>query len=106
MRQSRNKQRAVYVFKMVNVKSDYVGSETKIDCIGRFDCTVRKFTKSKNSDDNKSKNEVICELEVPNGYHFKVGFMASFDSDIKPDMLIKSISPYTSHSVCELVSWT
>lgn len=94
------------MFKMVNVKSDYVGSETKIDCIGRFDCTVRKFTKSKNSDDNKSKNEVICELEVPNGYHFKVGFMASFDSDTKPDMQIKSISPYTSHSVCELVSWT
>lgn len=91
---------------MVNVKSNYAGTETQIDLVGQFDCIVRKFTKSKNSDDNKSKNEVICELEVPNGYHFQPGFMASFDSNIKPDMLIKSVSPFTSHSVCELVSWT
>jgi hypothetical protein len=91
---------------MVNVKSDYVGTETKIDLVGQFDVVVKEFNKTRNKDDSKSKDEVICKLEVPNGYHFKVGFMASFDSDIKPDMLIKAISPYTSHSVCELVSWT
>lgn len=90
---------------MVQAPSDYVGTEPKIDLVGQFDCTVRKFTKSKKSDDNKSDNEVICELEVPNGYHFKVGFMASLNSDTEPDMLIKAISPFTSHSVCELVSW-
>lgn len=91
---------------MVNVKSDYVGSETKIDLVGQFDVVVKEFNKIRNKDDSKSKDEVICKLEVPNGYHFKVGFMASFDSDTKPDMLIKAISPYTSHCVCELVSWT
>lgn len=91
---------------MVTMPSDYVGTEQRIDLVGQFDCIVRKYTKSKNSDDKKSKNEVICELEVPNGYHFKAGFMASFDSDMEPDMLIKSVSPFTSHCVCELVSWT
>ena len=106
MRPSRNKQRPVYIFKMVNMPSSYVGTETKIDLVGRFDCVVKEFTKSKNKDDSKSKNEVICKLEVPNGYHFQPGFMASFDSDTKPDMLIKSVSPFTSHSICELISWT
>lgn len=91
---------------MVNAGSNYFGTEPVIDRVGQFDCTVRKYTKSRNKSDSKTKDEVICELEVPNGYHFQVGFMASFDSDTKPDMLIKAISPYTSHSVCELVSWT
>lgn len=91
---------------MVNVESDYIGTETKIDRVGRFDCVVKDYTKSRNKNDSKTKDEVICRLEVPNGYHFKEGFMASFDSDTKPDMLIKAISPYTTHSVCELVSWS
>lgn len=91
---------------MVNMDSDYVGTETKIDLVGQFDCVVKNYTKTKTKDDNKSKKEVICELEVPNGYHFQPGFMASFDSDEKPDMLIKSVKPFTSHSVCELISWT
>ena len=91
---------------MVKASSDYIGTKPVIDRVGQFDCIVRKYTKSRNKSDSKSKDEVICELEVPNGYHFQVGFMASFDSDTKPDMLIKAILPYTSHSVCELVSWT
>ena len=106
MRPSRNKQRPVFIFKMVNEKSDYVGTETKIDCMGRFDCVVRQITKSRSKDDTKSKDDVICELEVPKGYHFQPGFMASFDSAEKPDMLIRSVKPFTSHCVCELVSWT
>lgn len=91
---------------MVTMPSDYVGTDQKIDLVGQFDCTVKKIIKSKKSDDNKSKNDIICELEVPNGYHFKEGFMASFTSDTKPDMLIQAVLPYTSHSVCQLVSWT
>lgn len=91
---------------MVNVKSDYVGTETQIDLVGRFDCVVKDYSKSRNKDDSKSKDDVICRLEVPNGYHFQPGYMASFDSGEKPDMLIKSVTPYTSHCVCELVSWT
>lgn len=107
MRQSRNKQESVYIFKMVNVKSvDYPGTETKIDLVGSFDCVVRRFTKSKNKDDNKSKNDVIAELEVPKGYHFQPGYMASFDSAEKPNMMIKAVTPFTSHCLCELVSWT
>lgn len=106
MRPSRNKQETVYIFKMVNADSHYVGTTPKIDLVGSFDCVVRRFTKSKTKDDNKSKKEVICELEVPKGYHFQPGYGASFSSGEKPDMMIKSISPYSSHCVCELVSWT
>lgn len=92
---------------MVNVKvPDYVGTEPKIDLVGRFDVVVKDFIKNRNKDDSKSKDEVICKLEVPNGYHFQPGFMASFESDLKPDMLIKSVTPFTSHCVCELISWT
>lgn len=92
---------------MVNVKSpDYPGTETQIDLVGRFDCVVRRFTKSKSKDDNKSKKEAVAELEVPKGYHFQPGFMASFDNSEKPDMLIQSVTPYSSHCVCELISWT
>lgn len=92
---------------MVNVKvPDYVGTEPKIDLVGRFDVVVKEFNKTRNKDDSKSKDEVICKLEVPNGYHFQPGFMASFESDLKPDMLIKSVTPFTSHCVCELISWT
>lgn len=107
MRPSRNKQRSIYVFKMVNVSSpDYVGTEPVIDRVGCFDVTVREFSKTRKKEDTKSKDEVVCKLEVPNGYHFQPGFMASFDNDMKPDMLIKKVLPYTSHCVCELISWT
>lgn len=106
MRQSRNKQEPVYIFKMVYEDSGYAGTEPKIDLVGKFDCVVRRFTKSKSKDDNKSKKEVVAELEVPKGYHFQPGFMASFDNSEKPDMLIQSVKPYSSHCVCELISWT
>ena len=106
MRQSRNKQEAVYIFKMVSADSNYVGTEPKIDLVGSFDCVVRRFTKSRTKDDTKSKNEVVAELEVPKGYHFQPGYGASFTSGEKPDMMIKSVTPFTSHCVCELVSWT
>lgn len=106
MRQSRNKQEPVYIFKMVYEDSGYAGTEPKIDLVGKFDCVVRRFTKSKSKDDNKSKKEVVAELEVPKGYHFQPGFMASFDNSEKPDMLIQSVTPYSSHCVCELISWT
>ena len=90
---------------MVNVKSDYVGTETKIDLVGCFDCIVETVSKSK-SDDKKTENEVICKLTVPTGYHFKPGFMLSLDSRDKPDMKIISVSKFTNHCVCECVSWT
>ena len=89
---------------MVNMDSGYVGTEPKIDLVGRFNCVAEVVKKSK-SDDSKTEKEVIGKLTVPTGYHFKEGFMASFDSDIKPDMKIISISKYTGHGVCELVSW-
>lgn len=94
----------VWIFKMVNVSSDYVGTETKIDLIGRFNCIVETVKKSK-SDDSKTEKEVVCKLTVPNGYHFQEGFMASFESDTKPDMKIITVSKYTEHSVCELITW-
>ena len=89
---------------MVNMDSGYVGTEPKIDLVGRFNCVAEVVKKSK-SDDSKTEKEVICKLTVPTGYHFKEGFMASFDSDIKPDMKIISVSKYTNHSVCECISW-
>lgn len=91
---------------MVNTKSGYVGTEPKIDLVGRFDVVVKEFNKTRNKDDSKSKDEVICKLEVPNGYHFQPGYGASFSSGEKPDMMIKSVSPYSNHCVCELISWT
>lgn len=96
--------RPVYVFKMVSVDSGYVGTTEKIDCIGCFDCIVEKTSKSK-SDGNKTEKATICKLTVPTGYHFKVGFMASLESDIKPDMKITAISEHTGHCICELESW-
>lgn len=104
MRLSRNKQRPVFIFKMVDAESDYVGTEKKIDLVGRFNCIVETVKKLK-SDDTKTESEVICKLTVPNGYHFKEGFMASFDSCEKPDMKITSVSKYTEHSICECTSW-
>ena len=89
---------------MVNLDSGYVGTEPKIDLVGRFNCVAEVVKKSK-SDDSKTEKEVICKLTVPTGYHFKEGFMASFESDTKPDMKIISISKYTGHCVCELTSW-
>lgn len=103
MRLSKNKQEKVYVFKMVNVKSDFVGTEQKIDCIGCFDCIVEEVAKSKS--DEKTEKEITCKLTVPNGYHFKVGFGVSLNSFEKPDLKIISIKRYTSHSVCECTSW-
>jgi hypothetical protein len=94
----------VYIFKMVNVDTGYVGTEPKIDRIGCFDCIPEVVKKSK-SDDSKTEKEVICKLTVPTGYHFKEGFMASLSNPEKPDMKIISVSKYTSHCVCECVSW-
>jgi hypothetical protein len=96
--------RYVWVFKMVTVDSGYVGTEPVIDRVGRFNCVCETVKKSKN-DDTKTENEVICKLTVPNGYHFKEGFMISFDSDEQPEMKIISVSKYTSHSVCECITW-
>ena len=104
MRLSRAKMRPVWVFKMVNVPSDYVGTETQIDLVGRFDCVYETVRRSK-SDDTKTENEIVCKLTVPTGYHFKEGFMCSFDSDTKPDMKIITVSKYTNHCVCDCVSW-
>lgn len=89
---------------MVNMDSGYVGTEPKIDLVGRFNCVAEVVKKSK-SDDSKTEKEVICKLTVPTGYHFKEGFMASFESDEKPDMKIISISKYTNHCVCECITW-
>ena len=88
---------------MVQMPSDYIGTEPKIDLVGRFDCVCELVRKAK-KDDTTTEREVICKMTVPNGYHFKVGFMASFESDEKPNMEIISVSKYTSHSVCELAS--
>lgn len=97
--------RPVWIFKMVNVPvKNYVGTEPKIDLVGQFNCICETVKKSK-SDDSKTEKEVICKLTVPTGYHFKEGFMCSFDSNIQPDMKIVSISKYTNHCICECVSW-
>lgn len=90
---------------MVDAPSDYVGTEKKIDLIGRFNCIVETKVEEKTENGTTSKQKTVT-LTVPNGYHFQPGFMASFESDLKPDMLIKSVTPFTSHCVCELVSWT
>lgn len=89
---------------MVNDPSDYVGTETKIALVGRFMVIPETVRKSKN-DDSKTEKEVVCKLTVPTGYHFKEGFMCSFESDTKPDMKIISVAKYTGHCVCECVSW-
>ena len=104
VRLSRNKQRPVFIFKMVNMDSDYVGTEQKIDLVGTFDCVCETVRRSK-TDDTKTEKDVVCKMTVPTGYHFKVGFMASFDSDTKPDMKIISVSSYSTHCVCELIAW-
>lgn len=106
MRLSRNKQRSCWVFKMVSEKSEYVGTEEKIDLVGRFDVVAEITKKSRKKDEQATESEVICKLTVPTGYHFKEGFMLSFDSDTKPDMKIETISKYTGHCVCECVSWS
>lgn len=89
---------------MVDAESDYVGTEKKIDLVGRFNCIVETVKKSK-TDDTKTENNVVCKLTVPTGYHFKVGFMASFDSPAKPDMKITFISSFTNHCICECETW-
>ncbi len=104
MRLSRNKTKPVYIFKMVNVPSGYVGTTTKIDFVGVFDCVPEVVKRSKN-DDSKTESEIICKLTVPTGYHFKEGCMASFESAEKPDMKIISVAKYTNHCVCDCVSW-
>lgn len=94
----------VYIFKMVQADSGYVGTTPVISKIGQFDCICETKKKSK-SDGDKTEKEVICKLTVPTGYHFKEGYMASFDNPDKPDMKIISVSKYTNHCVCELISW-
>lgn len=105
MRLSRNKQKPVYVFKMVDVKSGFVGTEKKIDLVGRFDCIVEQKTEEKTVDGTTVKEKVI-RLTVPNGYHFKEGYMMSLESRTKPDMKLEElVGKYTSHSVFRCVSW-
>ena len=103
MRLSRNKQKPVFIFKMVNVPSSFVGTERKIDLVGRFDCIVETKIEEKTENGTTSKHKTVT-LTVPNGYHFKVGFMASLESSEKPDLeLTELVGKYTSHSVfkCE-----
>jgi hypothetical protein len=88
---------------MVDAPSGYVGTERKIDLVGRFNCIVETKTEEKTENGTTSKQKTVI-LTVPNGYHFKEGFMLSFDSDTKPDMKIEKISKYTGHCVCECVS--
>ena len=88
---------------MVDVPSDFVGTEKKIDLVGRFNCIVETVRRSK-TDDKTTEKEVTCKLTVPTGYHFKVGFMASLDNAEKPDMKIISVTKYTNHCVCECES--
>ena len=89
---------------MVDAPSDYVGTEKKIDLIGRFNCIVETKVEEKTENGTTSKQKTVT-LTVPNGYHFKEGFMASLDNCEKPDMKIVSVSKYTEHCVCECVSW-
>lgn len=90
---------------MVDAKSDYVGSEKKIDLIGRFNCIVETKIEEKTENDKTSKQKTVI-LTVPNGYHFKVGFMASLENSIKPDLKITElVGSYTSHSVFKCESW-
>ena len=89
---------------MVNMDSGFVGTTPQIDLVGQFDC-VCETTKRSKSDSKKTEKEVVCKLTVPTGYHFREGYMASFDSSEKPDMKIISVSKYTSHCVCECISW-
>lgn len=96
--------RPVFIFKMVDMPSDYVGTEQKIDLVGCFNCIAETVSKSK-TDETKTEKQVVCKLTVPTGYHFKEGFMASFESDTKPDMKIISVAKYTEHCVCELTTW-
>lgn len=105
MRLSRNKQRPVFFFKMVDVPSDYVGTEKKIDLIGRFNCVVDELSKKSKSDEKITEKEVVCKLTVPNGYHIKPGFMASLESPEKPDMKVIAVKKFTEHSICELETW-
>ena len=104
MRLSRRKEKPVFIFKMVDVPSDYVGTETQIDLVGQFNCITEVVKRSK-TDDTKTEKDVICKLTVPTGYHFKEGYMASFTSSNQPDMKIISVSKYTNHCVCECVTW-
>ena len=97
--------RPVFIFKMVDVDSDYVGTEKKIDIIGRFNCIVETKVEEKTENGTTSKQKTVT-LTVPNGYHFKVGFMASLESSTKPDLkLTELVGKYTSHSVFKCESW-
>lgn len=90
---------------MVNAPSDYVGTEKKIDLIGRFNCIVDTKIEEKTENGKTSKIKTVI-LTVPNGYHFKVDFMASLESSTKPDLKITElVGSYTSHSVFKCESW-
>lgn len=90
---------------MVDAPSDYVGTEKKIDLIGRFNCIVETKVEEKTENGTTSKQKTVT-LTVPNGYHFKEGFMASLESSIKPDLeLTELVGKYTSHSVFKCESW-
>ncbi len=89
---------------MVDMPSDYVGTEKKIDRVGTFDCVCEVVRRSK-TDDTKTENNVVCKLTVPKGYHFQEGYMASFDSPDEPELKITAIYKYTDHCVCECESW-
>lgn len=105
MRLTRNKTVPVFVFKMVDAESDYVGTEKKIDLIGRFDCIVETKVEEVTENGTTKKQKTVT-LTVPNGYHFKEGFMASLDSCTKPDLKLTTlVGKYTSHSVFKCESW-
>lgn len=90
---------------MVDVPSDYVGTEKKIDLVGRFNCIVEVKADTKSENGTTSKEKAVT-LTVPNGYHFKEGFMASLESSDKPDLKIVAVERYTSHTVCKCEAWT
>lgn len=105
MRLSKKKLKSVFVFKMVNAKSDFVGTETKIDKIGCFDCIVEESRTQQKNDNGGTETKVTYKLTVPNGYHFKEGYMLSLTNCEKPDMKITGIEKRTGFSECIAESW-
>lgn len=104
MRLIRNLMSNINVYRMMEVESDYVGHETKINLVGTFQCQVEYANKKQQTPQGIVDKDIV-KLYCPLGYGLKTGDMLAIRSG-KPTHKIMSISEHLEHVVCEAESWT
>lgn len=95
----------VKLFRMMSVKSDYVGTEQKINAVGIFNCYT-EFSQERKQTAKGFEIVDAAKLYVPTQYHFLCGDGVSFTCGDVPEYRIVKITRYSMFCVCEVEAWS